>query len=284
MTETLIHSLTLDQLRDHVQSFGYRAERLTDPAGQSLLRSATAGMNFDIRMGSKLPGQPGDTPAYVDFTFLAALAIRGGTLPDTLLNTLLNTWASTYRFARLRLDQNFLILDMDASIAGGISRNHLRATLATWDQLLQSFIAYLRNELPRLNTSNLASNSGPNLASDSAPKINTVASAQAKTTPKAPDPLAALANGHLVVTSDAPKAPGGASRTSPPQSAPKTAAIPERTAVIPPRTSPQANAQANTKAPDTRAEAAKAVAQALQTSALQTPALQTPALQTPADA
>ncbi len=90
--------------------------------------------------------------AHTDFTFLVTFAVKG-TLPQDRLSTLLNSWNNAYRFARLRFDQNLLILDMDVSVAGGVSRNHLRAAFATWDQLIASLIPYLRHELARQNGS-----------------------------------------------------------------------------------------------------------------------------------
>jgi hypothetical protein len=57
MSESIVNSLTLESLRDHLQQAGYRVETLTDPvANLPYLRSATAGVGFDIRPGNQLPG------------------------------------------------------------------------------------------------------------------------------------------------------------------------------------------------------------------------------------
>ena len=146
MTETqdLIQSLTVETLRDALQACGYRAEIVATPPGTAQLRSSTAGMTFDIRMGSRWRG---DIESFSDFAFFIVFTVRGGALPDDLLNK----WNNAYRFGRLRLDQNLLILEMDVSVAGGISHRHLQAQLGVWEQLLQGFITYLRGELPRLN-------------------------------------------------------------------------------------------------------------------------------------
>ncbi|MEJ0052089.1 MAG: YbjN domain-containing protein [Methylovirgula sp.] len=281
MTDVLIHSLTLDELSDHLQKFGYRAERVKDPAGQILLRSATAGMGFDLRMGSKLPSSiagnqrperepAGETQAqapvdvHTDFTFLVVFAINGGTLPPDLLNS----WNNAYRFARLRTDQRLLILDMDVSVAGGVSRNHLRAAFATWDQLIASLITYLRTELARQNagakitakivpeavqaraSANEKASTNESASPNASPSTSEPAAAAiiaSKTAaPEAPDPLAALANGEPAAT---------------PSAATPAAAKPATSFRAPPRPSNPLTPRPSSTA---RTEAAKAVAQALQ--------------------
>jgi hypothetical protein len=99
-------------------------------------------MAFDIRPGNRLAG---DSDSYADFSFLALFTIKGGELPWALVNT----WNNQRRFGRLHIDQGFLMLDMDVSVAGGIAAEHLAAQFVIWDQLLQGLISYLRTELPR---------------------------------------------------------------------------------------------------------------------------------------
>jgi hypothetical protein len=147
----LIFTFTLDGLRENLQTFGYRVETIgAEGTGAILLRSATGGMAFDIRPGNRLPGE---TPIYADVSFVAAFSIQGGELPVNLVNS----WNNLRRFGRLRLDQGSLRLDFDVSVAGGVTRDYLRAQTVIWDQLLQSLIAYLRTELPRLAVSAAAS-------------------------------------------------------------------------------------------------------------------------------
>jgi hypothetical protein len=142
-TKDLLQTITLDRLRELLQRFGYRAELVTVEAQKTtFLRSATAGMAFDIRPGNRLPG---DTDAYADFSFLALFTIKGGELPWAIVNN----WNNQRRFGRLHIDQGFLMLDMDVSVAGGVSAEHLSAQFVIWDQLLQGLITYLRTELPR---------------------------------------------------------------------------------------------------------------------------------------
>lgn len=144
----LIQNLTPESLRDFMQAAGFRAELVSDPAGLQVLRSATSGMNFDIRFGNKLPG---DQQEYADITLLALFAVEGE-LPLAPLNE----WNNARRFGRLHLNQKFLLLDMDVSVTGGVTPNYLRAQIEIWDQLLQALVNYLRTELPKITANGQA--------------------------------------------------------------------------------------------------------------------------------
>jgi hypothetical protein len=141
MTE-IIKSFTMESLRDLLQRFGYRAEVVTDETGATLVRSATSGMNFDVRPGNRLADHPAQ---FVDISLLGAFKVEGE-LPLGALND----WNNTRRFSRLHLAQGFLMLDMDVTAAGGVTSDHLRAHLDIWDQLLLGLVSFLRAELPRL--------------------------------------------------------------------------------------------------------------------------------------
>ncbi len=124
----IVKSFTTESLRDLLQRFGYRAEIVADEVtGAMLLRSATSGMNFDIRPGNRLADHPAQ---FVDLSFLGLFKIEGE-LPLGPLND----WNNARRFSRLHLAQGFLLLDMDVTVAGGVTPDHLRAHLEIWDQL-----------------------------------------------------------------------------------------------------------------------------------------------------
>ncbi len=142
MSDTTITHLTLDSLRDVLQQAGYRVETVTDPvANIEYLRSATAGMTFDVRPGNRLAGADGH---FADVAFVAVLQVQGDLPLD-----LINRWNATRRFARLQLSAPFLVLSLDVTVAGGVTQNHLRAHIEIWDHLVQQLIAYLREELPK---------------------------------------------------------------------------------------------------------------------------------------
>ena len=158
MSDTLIAKFTLDGLREILQQAGYRVETVTDPvANVPYLRSATAGLAFDIRPGSRLAGGAAE---FADLAFVAVLQVQG----DLSLE-LVNRWNATRRFARLQLSQPFLVFCLDATVAGGVSPNHLRAQIEIWDRLVQDLIAYLREELRKLGTTSAANAAVPQDAS-----------------------------------------------------------------------------------------------------------------------
>ena len=147
MSDTVILKLTLDDLRAALQQVGYRVEAVTDPvANLPYLRSATGGLAFDIRPGNRLADAD---DSFVDAAFTAVLQVQGELPLD-----LVNRWNATRRFARLQLSQQFLVLSLDVSVAGGVMPDHLRAHVEIWDRLVQELIGYLREELRELSARN----------------------------------------------------------------------------------------------------------------------------------
>jgi hypothetical protein len=145
----IVTSFTLDSLRESFQSAGYRIETLTDPvANVQYLRSATAGLAFDIRCGNRFAGAE---ESFADVTLLALLQVQGDLPLD-----IVNRWNATRRFARLQLSPPFLVFCFDICVAGGVAPNNLRAQIEIWDRLVQELIGYLRDELARLGAAQAA--------------------------------------------------------------------------------------------------------------------------------
>ncbi|NEV02767.1 YbjN domain-containing protein [Bradyrhizobium sp. UFLA 03-164] len=143
MMPEIITKLTLEDLRDSFQNGGYRVETLTDPvANTTYLRSATAGLGFEIRPGNQLVGEE---QSFVDVMLVTTLQVQGELPLD-----LVNRWNTTRRFGRLQFSQPFLMFCLDVSVAGGVAPNFVRAQIEVWDRLVQELIAYLREELPKL--------------------------------------------------------------------------------------------------------------------------------------
>jgi Putative bacterial sensory transduction regulator len=139
----LINMLTLEGVRESFQNAGYRVETLTDPvANVQYLRSATAGLGFDIRMGNR---GPGNEQGFADLTLVAPLQVQGELPLD-----IVNRWNATRRFGRLQLNHPFLVFCLDICVAGGVTQSNLRAQIEIWDRLIQELIAYLRDELSKL--------------------------------------------------------------------------------------------------------------------------------------
>jgi hypothetical protein len=124
-------------LRDHLQHAGYRVEALTDPvANLQYLRSATAGIGFDIRPGNQLPG---DDKGFADAVLVVVLQVAGE-LPIDLVNR----WNAARRFGRLHFSQPFLVFCLDISVINGVTPAHLRSQIDLWDRLVQDFLPFLR--------------------------------------------------------------------------------------------------------------------------------------------
>ncbi|AZC26878.1 MULTISPECIES: YbjN domain-containing protein [Pseudomonas] len=130
---TLITSVTTDSLTELLQGAGYRVNQ-TEQNGIVQLLSASQGIGYAVRFGNPA----GESGHYVDFTYSCALRVQGE-LPAGLAEL----WNASRRFARLSLQGEFLVMEMDVVVAG-VSDTHLRSQLELWDRLLQEFIVYLR--------------------------------------------------------------------------------------------------------------------------------------------
>lgn len=129
----LITSVTVKSLTELLQAAGYRVNE-SEQNGIVQLLSASQGIGFAVRFGN----QAVEEGSYVDFTYSCALRVQG-LLPEGLTQV----WNASRRFARLSLQGEFLLMEMDVVVAG-VGEVHLRSQLELWDRLLQEFIVYLR--------------------------------------------------------------------------------------------------------------------------------------------
>ncbi|WP_095135500.1 YbjN domain-containing protein [Pseudomonas sp. Irchel s3a10] len=134
MTQLISH-VSPQSLTDVLQAAGYRVNQ-TEQNGIVQLLSASQGIGYAVRFGNPAVEQG----SYVDFTFSCALRVQGE-LPQGVAEQ----WNATRRFARLSLQGEFLVMEMDVVLAAGVSNDHLRGNLELWDRLLQEFIVYLRD-------------------------------------------------------------------------------------------------------------------------------------------
>ncbi|MCU0121826.1 YbjN domain-containing protein [Pseudomonas sp. B2M1-30] len=135
MTQLISH-VSAQSLTDVLQAAGYRVNQ-TEQNGIVQLLSASQGIGYAVRFGNPAVAEQG---SYVDFTFSCALRVQGE-LPAGVAEQ----WNATRRFARLSLQGEFLVMEMDVVVAAGVSADHLRGNLELWDRLLQEFIVYLRD-------------------------------------------------------------------------------------------------------------------------------------------
>ncbi len=131
---SMIEHVSVKSLTELLQAAGYRVNE-TEQNGIVQLLSASQGIGYAVRFGNLTP----TAGEYLDFTFSCALRVQGE-LPAGLAEL----WNASRRFARLSLQGEFLVMEMDVVVAAGVSADHLRSHLELWDRLLQEFIVYLR--------------------------------------------------------------------------------------------------------------------------------------------
>ncbi|MHC8346687.1 YbjN domain-containing protein [Pseudomonas sp. RT6P73] len=133
--DELITQVTPQHLTDVLQEAGYRVNQ-SEQNGVIQLLSASQGIGYAVRFGN----QAIESNAFIDFTYSCALRIQGA-LPAGITEL----WNATRRFARLSVQSDFLVMDLDVTVGAGVSPQHLHSNLALWDRLLQEFIVYLRD-------------------------------------------------------------------------------------------------------------------------------------------
>ncbi len=129
-----IQSVSLKQLQELLQQMGYRVTE-SEQAGNRQLLSASQGIGFAVRLGN--PAHEADQA--LDYTLSCALRVQGE-MPAGIESA----WNIGKRFARLAVQGEFLVLEMDVIVAGGVAPTYLQATAELWDRLLQEFLLFLR--------------------------------------------------------------------------------------------------------------------------------------------
>ena len=139
MAEPVIMTIDSARLCAVLQGLGFRAEPFEDKNGFSCIRSATSGVAFTIRLGNR--AQP-PAEGFTDFSYIALIRMTEGPLPLERINE----WNQQRRFCRLHGRDDFLVLDMDVFVAGGVTDGFLRASFALWDRVIQDFVLFLRGQ------------------------------------------------------------------------------------------------------------------------------------------
>ncbi len=138
MSTPTFRSVTPEILRDLLQAMGYPVDLAKGPGDLPILRSATSGLAFEIRFLNPAP----DGKGYADMTFLAALPIQEGRPLE-----IANRWNASMRFARLQVNNSYMVLTMDVIALGGVQRDHLVTQVEVWDRLLQQLRPFLRDAM-----------------------------------------------------------------------------------------------------------------------------------------
>lgn len=137
-SSSMINRISVDSLQSLLQERGFRVEMVTDESSGRQLRSATSGLPFFVRFGNTA----GESEAYVDFSLYSILRIEGE-LPGHFSDD----WNATRRFARVHRSGDFLVVQMDVSVLGGVAREHLVRLADIWDRLVNDLLRTLRDRL-----------------------------------------------------------------------------------------------------------------------------------------
>lgn len=135
IAQKVLEAVAVEQVADLFKAAGYRVT----PAEQNgivQLMSASQGVGFAVRFGNAAATQG----AYLDYTLSCAMQVQGELPPELVLS-----WNRSKRFARLSSTAQFLLLEMDVIVAGGVTERYLSSTIELWDRLIQEFLLHLRN-------------------------------------------------------------------------------------------------------------------------------------------
>lgn len=139
MSDPVIMTIDAARLSGILQAMGFRAEPFEDANGFSCIRSATSGVAFTIRLGNR--AQP-PAEGFTDFSYIALIKVVEGEFPLERINE----WNQQRRFCRLHRRDDFLVLDLDVVVAGGVTEGYLRATFGLWDRVVQDLVLFLRGQ------------------------------------------------------------------------------------------------------------------------------------------
>ena len=129
---------TPDQLWNASKAAG-GAVTAIEQDGVVRLHSASHGIGFQVLWGNAVT-----TTQYTDFTLSCPLRVQGGTLPEAVLAA----WHRSKRFARVAQHGDFVVLEMDVVVAGGVSPAYLAFAVRLWMQMMGEFFLHLRNYGP----------------------------------------------------------------------------------------------------------------------------------------
>ncbi|MCP3019405.1 YbjN domain-containing protein [Cupriavidus basilensis] len=134
----LLMAVTSEQVCDAIKAAGCAVTAI-EQDGVLRLHSASHGVGFQVLWGNSAAPD-----AYVDFTLSCPLRVQGGALPEGVLGD----WHRAKRFARVAQHGEFLVLEMDVVISGGVGPDYLTVALQLWTQMMGQFFLHLRNFQP----------------------------------------------------------------------------------------------------------------------------------------
>lgn len=133
----LLTSVDADQVATAIKAAGCAVTAI-EQDGVVHLHSASHGIGYQVLWGNASEGR------YADFTLSCPLRVQGGALPEGVLGE----WHRTKRFARVAQHGDFVALEMDVIVAGGVGPAFLPLALQIWTQMMGQFFVHLRNYRP----------------------------------------------------------------------------------------------------------------------------------------
>lgn len=131
----IITFMTSAQVADAIRAAGCAVSVQQDDL-VTRLHSASHGIGYQVHWGNQAGADQ-----YLDLTLSCPLRIQGGDLPEGLINE----WHRSRRFARVAAHGEFLVLEMDVFVAGGVTSEFLRFSMRLWVEMMGQFFLHLRN-------------------------------------------------------------------------------------------------------------------------------------------
>ncbi|UVA80579.1 YbjN domain-containing protein [Pandoraea commovens] len=131
----VITFMTSAQVADAIRAAGCAVSVQQDDL-VTRLHSASHGIGYQVHWGNQA-----GVDQYLDLTLSCPLRIQGGDLPEGLINE----WHRSRRFARVAAHGEFLVLEMDVFVAGGVTSEFLRFSMRLWVEMMGQFFLHLRN-------------------------------------------------------------------------------------------------------------------------------------------
>lgn len=131
----VITFMTSSQVADAIRAAGCAVSVQQDDL-VTRLHSASHGIGYQVHWGNQA-----GVDQYLDLTLSCPLRVQGGDLPEGLINE----WHRSRRFARVAAHGEFLVLEMDVFVAGGVTPEFLRFSMRLWVEMMGQFFLHLRN-------------------------------------------------------------------------------------------------------------------------------------------
>lgn len=136
----LVSDIDNERLVAFIESMGWTAWLAGPDQGPSI-HAVADGVNFEVRLGSRIAGEP----AWSDFTLSAVFDIDREVSPIVAAS-----WNRRWRYVRAFRIGEHLFVERDIVVAGGVTTHSLRYQFRAWAHALRLFISHLEEDRERL--------------------------------------------------------------------------------------------------------------------------------------